>query len=157
MQREDGKTYCLDTGNTNAIEIVERQIIQLNDSKEFGNQPKQQNRIYDENGLSPCVVTKGGDNLKILQRKRGYNNGGEVAKEGKSPTLTSFAFEQNNVIQTKTKIRKLTPRECGRLQTVPEEVLDKMLSSGVSDTQLYKMFGNGWTIDVISHIFSYIK
>lgn len=54
------------------------------------------------------------------------------------------------------KIRRLTPRECGRLQTVPEHLLDKMLSSGISDTQLYKMFGNGWTVSVIAHIFSYL-
>jgi len=57
---------------------------------------------------------------------------------------------------TDYRIRRLTPRECGRLQTVPEHLLDKMLSSGISDTQLYKMFGNGWTVSVIAHIFSYL-
>jgi len=50
--------------------------------------------------------------------------------------------------------RKLTPRECGRLQTIPEDILDILLSAGISNSQLYKMFGNGWTIDVIAHIFS---
>jgi DNA-cytosine methyltransferase len=52
------------------------------------------------------------------------------------------------------KYRKLTPRECGRLQTVPEPILDVMLNCGVSNTQLYKMFGNGMTIDVLAHNFS---
>lgn len=47
-------------------------------------------------------------------------------------------------------IRKLTVRECMRLQTVPESYIFP-----VSDTQSYKMLGNGWTIDVISHILSY--
>ena len=47
-------------------------------------------------------------------------------------------------------IRKLTVRECMRLQTVPEG-----FSFPVSDTQAYKMLGNGWTVDVIAHILSY--
>jgi len=49
-------------------------------------------------------------------------------------------------------IRKLTPIECARLQTIPNNVIIKMLSSGVSDSQIYKQLGNGWTIDVIVHI-----
>ena len=47
-------------------------------------------------------------------------------------------------------IRKLTVRECMRLQTVPEGYMFP-----VSDTQAYKMLGNGWTVDVIAHILSY--
>ena len=47
-------------------------------------------------------------------------------------------------------IRKLTVRECMRLQTVPEGFVFP-----VSDTQAYKMLGNGWTVDVIAHILSY--
>lgn len=50
-------------------------------------------------------------------------------------------------------IRRLTPRECGRLQTISEDKLEVILNAGISDSQLYKMFGNGWTIDVITHIF----
>ena len=47
--------------------------------------------------------------------------------------------------------RKLTPNECERLQTVPLNYTDN-----VSDNQRYTMLGNGWTVDVISHIFSFI-
>ena len=43
--------------------------------------------------------------------------------------------------------RKLTPLECERLQTVPDNYTE-----GVSNTQRYKMLGNGWTCDVISHL-----
>lgn len=50
--------------------------------------------------------------------------------------------------------RKLTPRECFRLQTVPEHYIDKILNCGVSNTQLYKIAGNGWTDEVIAHIFT---
>ncbi len=46
-----------------------------------------------------------------------------------------------------SKIRRLTPIECERLQTVPDNYTE-----GVSNTQRYKMLGNGWTVDVICHI-----
>ena len=49
-------------------------------------------------------------------------------------------------------IRKLTVSECKRLQTVPE-----WYGFPVSDTQAYKMLGNGWTVDVIKHILIYLK
>ena len=50
-------------------------------------------------------------------------------------------------IYTKDSIRKLTPIECERLQTVPDNY-----TNHVSNTQRYKMLGNGWTIEVIAHI-----
>ena len=49
-------------------------------------------------------------------------------------------------------IRRLTPTECERLQTVPDGY-----TNVVSDTQRYKMLGNGWTVDVIAYIFSFMK
>jgi DNA-cytosine methyltransferase len=49
------------------------------------------------------------------------------------------------------RIRRLTPIECERLQTVEDNY-----TSCVSDTQRYKMLGNGWTVEVIKHIFSFI-
>lgn len=48
-------------------------------------------------------------------------------------------------------VRKLTVTECKRLQTVPDEYIFP-----VSNTQAYKMLGNGWTVDVIVHILSHI-
>jgi DNA-cytosine methyltransferase len=48
--------------------------------------------------------------------------------------------------------RRLTPTECEKLQTVPLNYTDC-----VSDSQRYKMIGNGWTVDVIAHIFSFLK
>ena len=53
------------------------------------------------------------------------------------------------VIEWKHRIRKLTPIECERLQTLPDNYTD-----GVSKSQRYKMIGNWWTIDIISHILS---
>lgn len=52
----------------------------------------------------------------------------------------------------KTNVRRLTPLECERLQTLPDNY-----TSGVSDISRYKCIGNGWTVDVIAHIFKYLK
>jgi len=50
------------------------------------------------------------------------------------------------------RLRRYTPLECARLQTVPD-----WYKWYCSDTQIYKMLGNGWTVEVIKHIFSFIK
>lgn len=49
-------------------------------------------------------------------------------------------------------IRRLNTKECDRLQTVP----DWYDWDGISETQHYKMIGNGWTVDAIKHIFSFL-
>jgi DNA (cytosine-5)-methyltransferase 3A len=53
-----------------------------------------------------------------------------------------------NIILNNYKIRKLTPVECERLQNIPDNY-----SNNVTDAQRYKMLGNGWTVEVIKHIF----
>ncbi len=61
-------------------------------------------------------------------------------------------MQKDNVIITPPTYRKLTTLECERLQTVPDNYTD-----GVSNTQRYKMLGNGWTVDVIKHILKGMK
>jgi len=168
LSRNDGKTYCLDTGCTNAVEIVgclkfgrtdeakvmrkesmrngidhtpyqakeivgidyekmntlttvgqkDNLVMQLNPSLESGEkQPYQQNRIYDENGISPALC----------------------------------AHKSDLLINT-SRIRRLTPIECERLQTVADNY-----TAHVSDSQRYKMLGNGWNVETIVHILNYIK
>lgn len=70
----------------------------------------------------------------------------ETRKDEKSNSITSV--QKDNVL-TKDEVywRKLTPIECERLQTVPNNY-----TNHVSNTQRYKMLGNGWTIEVIAHI-----
>ena len=55
--------------------------------------------------------------------------------------------------QVRYRIRKLTPRECFRLQGVDDADIDKLLSAGISNSQLYKCAGNSITVDVLYHIF----
>lgn len=59
---------------------------------------------------------------------------------------------QGQIVFDNNTIRRLTPIECERLQTVKDNY-----TSGVSDTQRYKMLGNGWTVDVIAHIFEGLR
>jgi site-specific DNA-cytosine methylase len=99
------------------------------------------------------------DNGKNLQRN--FSQGERIYSiDGKSPCLSSNGGGSAGVgnslitddINDKYKIRKLTPIECERLQTVPDNYTE-----GVSNTQRYKMLGNGWTVDVIAHIFKNIE
>lgn len=70
--------------------------------------------------------------------------------DGKSPALTTMGggHREPKILDTISTWRKLTVLECERLQTVPEGYTE-----GVSNTQRYRMLGNGWTIEVIKHIF----
>lgn len=54
-------------------------------------------------------------------------------------------------------IRKLTPLECERLQTLPDNYTEYGTEGKISNTQRYKAIGNGWTVDVVAHIFSFLK
>tara|TARA_B100000427_G_scaffold329799_1_gene347861 strand:- start:7496 stop:8644 length:1149 start_codon:yes stop_codon:yes gene_type:complete len=118
-------------------------------------------RVYSPDGKSPTLNTMGGGNREpkvVTGAWRGrYNKDGsttqklELRKDDKTNTLTTVQ-KDNVVVDQEMRWRKLTPLECERLQTVPDNYTE-----GVSNTQRYKMLGNGWTIDVISHILSNIK
>lgn len=111
-----------------------------------------------EDGKTNCLTTVQKDNLIIVSgtiRTFGGKHFREI-KSGKSCTLLARARNDGNAqpcVQIGEKIRLLTPTECARLQTVPEWYI----WDGISDTQRYKMLGNGWNIETIKHIFKYLK
>jgi site-specific DNA-cytosine methylase len=75
-------------------------------------------------------------------------------KERKAKTLCAVqitADRSTNHVKDNFGIRKLTPVECERLQTLPDNY-----TKGVSNTQRYKMLGNGWTVDVITYILKHL-
>lgn len=115
------------------------------------NGQEHQKRVYHPDGKSPTLNTCSGGNRepKVLmwQYPRGNNKGGFRALDGKTPTLSSSEWQHNNLLTDGYKWRKLTPVECERLQTVPDNY-----TAHVSNSQRYKMLGNGWTVDVIAHI-----
>lgn len=86
-------------------------------------------------------------------------NNATMTKENqdiKSRALTTAQNISNsgatNIKYSDTEYYILTPLECERLQTLPDNYTE-----GVSNTQRYKAIGNGWTVDVIAHIFKYLK
>ena len=102
--------------------------------------------VYSSEGKSPTLTTNKGEWPKILQLPRGANKGGIFEK--KTPTLSSNSRSYNNLLHDGYCLRRLTPIECERLQTLPDNYTE-----WVSNSQRYKMLGNGWTVDVIAHIF----
>jgi DNA-cytosine methyltransferase len=136
-------------------------------------------RVYSEDGKSPVVTTCGGGNTepkvvvqsyrevrteeaKRLRRESKKNTGKDHTpfrakkivprEDGKVGTVTPGLNNDHMISLTRDKDqevywRKLTPLECERLQTVPDDY-----TNSVSNTQRYKMLGNGWTIEVITHI-----
>jgi len=86
-------------------------------------------------------------------------NGGQgqriYAVNGKSVTLSANGGgwgAKTGLYHTDLGFRKLTPIECERLQTLPDNY-----TQGISDTQRYKGLGNGWTVDVVSHMMKEIN
>ena len=107
-------------------------------------------RVYNTCGIAPTLTTAtgGGHTPKILQKARGFNQGYELET---CPTISSSGFERNNLLKSE-RIRKLTPRECLRLQGFPESF--KIV---VSDTQAYKQAGNAMSVNVVKMILEQIK
>lgn len=117
-----------------------------------------------EDEKTNCLTSVQKDNLLIVSEgtKKGYveilpNEGVDLSfpnsktrrgrkMEDKSNCLTAASYDY--CWWDGLMVRKLTPIECERLQTVPDNY-----TSAVSDSQRYKMLGNGWTVDVIAHIF----
>ena len=98
--------------------------------------------VFSRDGM--CHVGDAGISDKYAYVNRVYH------PDGKGPSLVASdgGHLQPKISKGTTEYRKLTPLECERLQTVPEGYTDH-----VSNTQRYKMLGNGWTVDVVSHIF----
>ena len=113
-------------------------------------------RVYHIAGKSPTLTTMGGGHRepKIMQRARGWNKGGLKALNGKTPSITTSAWQDNNHLTKDDGAtwRKLTPLECERLQTVPDNY-----TNHVSNTQRYKMLGNGFNVDTIAFLLADLK
>jgi len=153
------------------------------DNEKYNKMIESSRRVYSENGLSPTIHTccSGNSQPKVMigaMRGRNPENpsdrtsgihteqrleiGGEI-----SNTLTTvqkdnlvvcevkkdedvLSFKQDN----KINVRKLTPTECLRLMGWKKEQIDKIVSAGISKSQIYKISGNGMVIQVLEAIFT---
>lgn len=110
---------------------------------------RQNGRRFKEDGDEMFTLTaQDRHGVAIVQKPRGYNEGGthEIA-----PTLSSHSWHENNILRNGFQIRKLTPRECWRLQGFPDWSFDRAKEVN-SDSQLYKQAGNSVTVPVIADI-----
>ena len=78
---------------------------------------------------------------------------GTLTTDGSSPKHNNRVIVGGNSVM----IRRLTPRECWRLQGFPDEYFDKAKAAGISDSQLYKMAGNAVTVNVARAIGEKLK
>ena len=154
----------------NGMTIVDR-LIPVGEAEEYAHYNYRATKeVYHMNGKAPTLLTMQGGNRepkvatysakggRIVNRR--LNADGvrkdyqidlpltpqvEIRDDDKTNCLTTV--QKDNVVVEGMTWRKLTPIECERLQTLPDNYTE-----GVSKTQRYKMIGNGWTVDVIAHI-----
>lgn len=137
--------------------------------------------VYDSTGLAPTLTTNKGEGVKIIQRAHGYNQGGEhdiaptlTSNSYQKNNLVKVVDFYNKITKDEVgtltssgggstvragsfgitdgyRIRKLTPRECWRLQGFPDRAFDKAQEVN-SNSQLYKQAGNSVTVNVITAI-----
>jgi DNA (cytosine-5)-methyltransferase 3A len=90
---------------------------------------------------------------RVFKRKNIFNTLTATYWKGiRGSGRPAVSIDEGFLDDDRSKHRMLTPTECEKLQTIPLNYTDC-----VSKTQRYKMIGNGWTVDVIAHIFSFIK
>lgn len=142
-----------------------------------------QGRVYSSSGIAPCLNTARGGNLQpMILIKTNTKLGYDIAELGDSVNLeypnstTRRGRIGKQVAQTITTspnqgtvveaisgkelsglaIRKLTPKECFRLMGFDDSDVDKLITNGISNTQLYKMAGNSIVVTVLENLFRQI-
>jgi len=150
LQRNRNKAKCFTAGgNSGGLHSDMTVIFQL---------PRGKNEGGFHNKKSPTLSSNSFEqnNVVISGRWRQFNNEGlREIKSGKAGSILARCREDGgnqNAVYTKGIYRRLTSIECERLQTVPDNY-----TNYVSDSQRYKMLGNGFTVDVIAHILKYYQ
>ena len=106
---------------------------------------KPSNSLAAGSASIPKVMCK--DNVVVELPEKSQTIKSQYYKSSRANFERSGTFHATGIKNEMGTYRKLTPIECERLQTVPDNY-----TQGVSNTQRYKMLGNGWTVDVIAHI-----
>lgn len=132
-----------------------------NPSDRTAGNPTEQRLEVNMQDTSNCLTSVQKDNLLLennIQKvgqisSNGSQCGTVISDNGISANLVAGTHGYaNSHIATQYRIRKLTPRECGRLMGVSDEDIDKMAAVN-SNTQLYKQFGNSIVVDVMCAMF----
>ncbi|MEQ2631455.1 DNA cytosine methyltransferase [Roseburia inulinivorans] len=154
-------------GGNQEPKILESQIVAMrgrnpdNPSDRTTGSPTEQRLELNAQGMCNSLTTVQKDNLLL---ENNIQKVGQISSDGSQcgTVISDNGIEANLVagthgyenshIATKYRIRKLTPRECGRLMGVSDEDISKMAAVN-SNTQLYKQFGNSIVVDVMCAMF----
>lgn len=152
---ENGKIYqhfeAQPTGKTNNLTTVQKDNLVVEPIKlgEVGN-GGQGNRVYSVEGKSVAQTAQSGglgSNTGLYAIPAGANIGAPIYEVSQGMITVKGKRYPIKLADGHYVIRKLTVTECKRLQTVPEDY-----EFPVSNSQAYKMLGNGWTVEVIAHL-----
>lgn len=105
------------------------------------------NRLYGQDGISPTLNTAQGGNRqpKVIDREKELH-----------PTLDANYFKsysnQRRMLAEGSRIRRLTPTECERLMGLPDDWTGEGTEGKMSDTQRYKLCGNGVVVNVVEEV-----
>lgn len=141
-----GNAYCLQAGGDKHRGTYIRQL---------NNPTHSNNRLYGEDGISPALNTAQGGNrqpkIPVLTPDRlEKRQNGRRFKEDGDPSFTLTSQDRHGIYDG-MKIRRLTPMECSRLMGLPDYWFD---IEGLSDSQKYKLAGNGVVVNVVEEIVS---
>ena len=147
-----GKSHCLDAnyfkgGNLKSYfekhrrQLVFNRCIQVGEADIKGFDIIK--RVYSPEGKAPTLTTMGGGHREPKVMTSPIREKSKTVRSGGRGSYDRHEWDSVD----KLHWRKLTPLECERLQTVPDNY-----TNHVSNTQRYKMLGNGFTVDVIAHI-----
>ena len=150
------------TDYTHTYKVTVKQVGNIRQNNSFGGNP-QTGRVYSPNGLSPTLNTMQGGSRepKIVVKacltpdriKKRQN--GRRFKDNQEAEFTLTGQDKHGVLINNGEsiaIRKLTPRECWRLQGFSDSQFDKAQATGISNSQLYKQAGNAVTVPVVEQI-----
>ena len=172
-KRQNGRRFKTDGEPMFTLTAQEHGVVVENEIKKYGTiQPNfnQSGVVYETDGIAPTIRCYGGGGLepKIRVReatKQGFaeaeigdsvnlshpNSKTRRGRVGKQIANTLLTGESQGVVEPDFRIRKLTPRECWRLQGFPDWAFDKAQEVN-SNSQLYKQAGNSVTVNVIAAI-----
>ena len=141
----------------NSIEKKQRTMVKvgyIGEGEQYG-QGGQAHRVYSPEGKTPTLGSSGAGLVKIGTIGNSDGQANRVySPEGKSCTLSANGGgggAKTGLYKTEQKIRKLTPIECERLQSLPDNY-----TQGIANTNRYKALGNAFNVEVIRFILSFI-
>ena len=136
----------------------------------FHGLPQNRERVYivanlRERSSTKILFERGNDSSDKMERTKNgiigqfYNRKGKthqdlgvISSEGHSPALLATTHKNPRIVKIGDKVRRLTPKECFRLQGFKDEMVELGYKLGISDTQLYKMAGNAVSVPVVEWV-----